>query len=166
MQAWAAALLRWLFRIEVIVACTAFVVVAAALFADVVAREMFGNGLFGAQKLAVFCTAVAGLLGFTIVVQTGGHLRIGAVDRLFPDSWQPAMMRLADLLSCILCAALGYYAVEFVMNSRAMRETDMVFRIPVWPVQAVLPYIFLASALRYLCFALFPALRPEEKESG
>ena len=157
-------LLGALFRIEIVVSCTAFVLVAVALFADVVGREALGNGIFGAQKFAVFCTAIAGLLGFTIVVHSGGHLRVSAVDRLFPEAWHFPMMRIGDLVSCAICVFLGAYAVDFVAKSAQLGESDMVFRIKMWPIQLVLPYLFLASALRYLCYAAFPALRPEEKD--
>lgn len=153
-----------LYKIEIVIACTAFVLVATALFADVVGREVLGNGIFGAQKFAVFCTAIAGLLGFAIVVHSGGHLRVSVVDRMFPESWYPAMMRLGDVVSGLICVFLGVYAVEFVAKSAQLGESDMVFRIKLWPIQLVLPYLFLASALRYFCFAGFPALRPEEKE--
>lgn len=156
--------LATLYRAEIVVACIAFVLVAMALFADVVGREVMGNGIFGAQKFAVFCTAIAGLLGFAIVVHSGGHLRVSVVDRMFPESWHPTMMRLGDIISGAICVFLGLYAVEFVMKSAQLGESDMVFRIKLWPIQMVLPYLFLASALRYFCFAAFPALRPEEKE--
>ncbi|QQS13308.1 MAG: TRAP transporter small permease [Rhodospirillales bacterium] len=153
-----------LYRLETIVACVAFVLVAASLFADVFSREALGNGIFGAQKFAVFATAIAGLLGFTIVVHSGGHLRVSAVDRLFPESWQGPMTRIGDLVSCGICLFLGVYAVQFVASSARLGETDMVFKIKLWPIQAALPYLFFASALRYAAHAAFPALRPEEKD--
>lgn len=164
MQGFVKTALAALYRVEIVIACTAFVLVATALFADVVSRELLGNGLFGAQKFAVFCTAIAGLLGFTIVVHSGGHLRISVVDRLFPENWYPVMIRLGDVISGAICLFLGAYAVEFVTRSAQLGESDMVFRIKLWPIQMVLPYLFLASALRYFCFAAFPALRPAEKE--
>ena len=102
--------LRWLFRTEVVVTCAALLMVAASLFADVLAREVFGRGIFGAQKFAVYCNAIAGLLGFAVVVHLGGHLRVSIVDQLFPDAWHPHMVRLGDLVSCALCVLLGFYA--------------------------------------------------------
>lgn len=164
MQAAVGRALGWLFRVEVVVSCTAFTLVAVALISDVFSREFLGNGIFGAQRFAVYCTAIAGLLGFAIVVQTGGHLRVQAVDRLFPATWHPPMMRLADLISCGICLFLAVYAVDFVMNSFKLGEKGMALEIKLWPIQSLIPYIFFASALRYLCFAVFPELRPEEKE--
>ncbi|QQS11113.1 MAG: TRAP transporter small permease subunit [Rhodospirillales bacterium] len=159
-----AAALTWLVRVELFVTCMALLLVASALFIDVVAREAFGQGIFGAQKLAVYCNAIAGLLGFAVVVHAGGHLRVSAVDNLFPTTWHPAMSRLGDVVSAALCAMLGWFAVKYVQSSMRLGEVDLLFYAELWPVQLVLPYIFYASSLRYLCFAAYPALRPREAE--
>ena len=44
-------------------------------------------------------------------------------------------------------------------------ETDQLFFAKLWPIQLVLPYIFFSSAIRYLSFAAYPALRPVEDET-
>lgn len=154
--------LRRLYLSEVVVTCTALLMVAIALFADVVARELLGFGLFGAQKFAVYNNAIAGLLGFAIVVHSGGHLRISIVDQVFPDAWQGMITRLGDMVSCAICTVLGIYAIAYVGSSMRLGETDLLFYAKLWPFQLVLPYIFLASAVRYLSFAIFPGLRPAE----
>lgn len=154
--------LRWLFLSEVVVTCTALVMVAVALFADVLSRELFGAGIFGAQKFAVYNNAIAGLLGFAVVVHSGGHLRISLVDRAFPETWQGTMIRLGDAVSCVICIVLGVYALAYVRSSMRLGETDLLFYAKLWPFQLVLPYIFLASAVRYLSFSVFPGLRPNE----
>lgn len=157
--------LTWLVRIELFVTCVALLLVASALFFDVVAREVLGQGIFGAQKLAVYGNAIAGLLGFTVVVHSGGHLRVSAVDRLFPATWHLAMSRIGDIVSAGLCAMLGWFAARYVQSSLRLGEVDLLFYAKLWPFQLVLPYIFLASSLRYLCFAIHPALRPAEAET-
>lgn len=156
--------LTWLFRAEVFVTCAALVLVAAVLFADVLARELMGRGIFGAQKFAVYCNAIAGLLGFAAVVHAGGHLRVSMVDRIFPDAWHTHIARLGDLVSCGLCIMLGIYAARYVLSTMRLGETDLLFFAKLWPMQLVLPYIFFSSAIRYLSFAAFPALRPGENE--
>ena len=56
--------LTWLRRVGLVVCVTAFAAAALALIADVLARELLGNGIFGAQRFAVWATAIAGLVGF------------------------------------------------------------------------------------------------------
>lgn len=163
-QAFAGRALTWLFRLEATAACAGLALVVLALLADFVARELFGNGLFGAQRFSVYANAIASLLGFAIVVHTGGHLRISLLDQAFPSSWHAAMRRLGDAISATLCVILLYFAFRFVKSTFVIGDTDAVFHIRIWPIQAVLPYIFFSAALRYACYAAFPALRPEERE--
>lgn len=163
-QALGASVLRGLHRVESAVAVTGFTLVVVALLADLAGREFFGQGLFGAQRIAVYATAVAGLLGFAVVVGLGGHMRPTSLDRVFPARWDPAVNRLADLVSAGLCIMLGLLAWRFVASSMALGERNVVLGILVWPVQAVLPWLFASSALRYLIHALLPALRPRESE--
>jgi TRAP-type C4-dicarboxylate transport system permease small subunit len=157
--------LAWLFRVEVVVTCAGLLLVATALFADVLGRELFGQGIFGAQKFAVYCNAIAGLLGFAAVVHAGGHLRISAVDQLFPGPWHATIARLGDLVSCGMCVLLGIYAASYVLSTMRLGETDLLFYAKLWPMQLVLPYIFFSAAIRYLSFTACPALRPAESGS-
>jgi TRAP-type C4-dicarboxylate transport system permease small subunit len=153
-----------LFRAELAVTCTALLLVAGALFADVLARELFGQGIFGAQKFAVYCNAIAGLLGFAVVAHVGG-LRVSFVDQLYPQAWDARMARLGDLVSAAVCIVLGVAAARYVASTMRLGEVDLLFFAKIWPMQLVLPYIFFSSAIRYLSFAAFPALRPGEAES-
>jgi len=136
--------LNGLYWAEAILAVTAFSGVALALTADVVGRELFGNGIYGAQKFAVYCTAVAGMTGFALVVAKGGHLRPKFFDRIVPEQYEAQANRIADLAAAAICIFLGIYAL-------------------VWPIQSIIPYVLLSSALRYLLFALSPANRPVEE---
>ena len=155
--------LRGLFWVEATVAVAAFIVVAVALMADVLGREFFGDGIFGAQRVAVWATAIAGLGGFALVTAQGGHLRPQFTDGWLPKSWEPQVLRLADVVSAAICLALAWYAWDFVMENRRLGERGMAIPILVWPIQLILPWMFASSALRYLAFAAFPPLRPAQK---
>jgi TRAP-type C4-dicarboxylate transport system permease small subunit len=157
-------ILGGLLRCEIFVAVLALLSVALALTADVVGRELFGSGIFGAQRYAVFNNALAGLIGFAIVVHLGGHLRVTAIDGLFPPAWTASMDRWADALSGCICVAFCVFAIDFVRKTAVVGDVDPVLGLKVWTVQLVLPYIFAASALRYFAFACCPGLRPAPKE--
>lgn len=152
--------LKWLKAIEVFVCVVAFSAAAVSLVADVLAREFFGNGIFGAQRFAVWATAIAGLIGFALVTSENGHLRPQFADKWIPDSLTPYIDRIADWISVIVFVGLGIYAVDFVLSSYRLDERGMAIPISVWPIQLILPWMFFSSALRHAAFALWPALRP------
>jgi TRAP-type C4-dicarboxylate transport system permease small subunit len=157
------ALLKGLWYIEATICVVAFSLTASALMADVLAREFFGNGIFGAQRFAVWTTAIAGLLGFALVTAERGHLRPTFTDRLVPRALEPFMDRLGELVSAAICAFLGWYAIGFVQSSMQLGERGMAIPIKVWPIQTVLIWMFFSSAFRHATFAIWPALRPEAK---
>ena len=153
-------LLRGLWLLEATVCVLAFSITAIALMADVLGREFFGNGIFGAQRLAVWTTAIAGLVGFALVTAEAGHLRPRFMDGWLPKAAEPYIGRIADIISALICIALGWYAIEFVRSSAALGERGMAIAIVVWPIQLILPWMFLSSAFRHLCFAVWPPLKP------
>jgi len=156
--------MRSLWLLEATVCVLAFSVTSVALMADVLGREFFGNGIVGAQRLAVWTTAIAGLVGFALVTAEAGHLRPRFLDGLLPKAAEPQIDRIADLISAAICIFLGWYAVQFVQSSAALGERGMAIPIVVWPIQLILPWMFFSSALRHLCFAGWPALKPEPKQ--
>lgn len=154
--------LSWLRRIEAATAVGAFSLCALVLFADVVGREIFGHGVFWAQRLAVYCATFAGLLGFVLVVDGGGHLRASTFDRLVPEPWNRAMFRLADLISAGICLFIAAYGAKFVHESFIRQERGVALDIAIWPIQMIVPFAFLSAGVRYIAFVIHPDLRPAE----
>lgn len=152
--------LKALWTVEATICVIAFCGTALALIADVLAREFFGNGIFGAQRFAVWSNAIAGLLGFALVTAERGHLRPQFADALVPKALEPHIDRIGELVSATICLVIAWYAVKFVQSSAALGERGMAIPILVWPIQLVLPWMFFSSALRHLAFAAWPELRP------
>jgi TRAP-type C4-dicarboxylate transport system permease small subunit len=147
--------------IEKAIAVASIAGAALALVADLVGREIMGQGLFGAQRAAVHLTFVAGMLGFVLAVGTGSHLRVKATDFLVPDRWNPVMDRAASLLSAVLLLVLAWHASRFVLQTAGVNERSPTLHIPIWPIQAVMVWAFASAAFRYLAYAIQPALRPQ-----
>ena len=155
--------LKGLRYLEAFICVAAFSIAVLALMSDVIGREVFGHGVFGAQRVAVWATAVVGLVGFALVSSDAGHLRPQFADRWVPRSAEPVLNRVADVISALICVFLGYYAVLFVRSSFELGERGVGIPIELWPLQLILPWMFLSSAVRHLSFAVFPALKPLPK---
>lgn len=158
--------LHGLFAVEAVVAGVAFVCIAVALFSDVLAREAFGNGIFGAQRFAVHCMAISALLGFALAVAYGAHMRVTLADRLFPRRLDRAVNRVSDLIACGICVFLGVWAVKFVYVSYLAGDRGMALNVLLWPIQSAIAWMFASAAIRYCLYAVFPPLRPAEPEHG
>jgi TRAP-type C4-dicarboxylate transport system permease small subunit len=144
------------------IAVAAILMAAAALVADLIGRELLGQGIFGAQRAAVFLTFIAGFLGFALATGSGSHLRIKATDHLLPASWNVVLDRLASVISVGILSALAFYAARFVLETKGVGERSPTLDIPIWPIQALMVWAFCSAALRHLIYAFRPDLKVTE----
>jgi TRAP-type C4-dicarboxylate transport system permease small subunit len=148
--------------VEKAIAVVAILGAAAALTVDLIGRELVGQGVFGAQRVAVHLTFIAGLLGFAVATGGGAHLRIKATDALLPARWTPAIERAGSIVSAVLLAGLAWYAGRFTLQTASVGERSTALGVPIWPFQAVMVWAFASSALRHLCYAVDLHLKPQE----
>jgi TRAP-type C4-dicarboxylate transport system permease small subunit len=158
--------LRALTLLEYMVGGIAFLLITVLLFADVMSREVLGNGIYGAQRVAVYCMATAAFVGFALTTHLGGHFRIEGLERLLPRRFDKVLARLADLVSCGLCLFLAYWAARFVAVSFQNDERGVALGIVVWPMQTAMIWMFASSAVRHALFATWPDLKPSAPEVG
>jgi TRAP-type C4-dicarboxylate transport system permease small subunit len=145
------------------IACgAAFVVMAGALIADVGMREITGAGILGAPQVGVIGMIAVAMFGFGIAASQGAQLRPRFLDGVFPTAWGPAIDRLADAITAAGFAGIGALAVIMVAESAQLGDVTSVLRWPIWPMQTIIAVAFATNAIRYLIFALWPALRPAD----
>jgi C4-dicarboxylate transporter DctQ subunit len=155
-------ILHWIERSELLVACACLLMAAVGLCADVISRELLGNGLYGVQKFAVYCCAVSGALGISVVVHKGGHLRISGIDALYAEANLKRVSRLGDAVSGGICLMFAWFSGRFVLDTYNFNEMDTILNVPIWRIQIALPIAFSLAGLKYLAHALAPSLKPEE----
>jgi len=147
-------------RVEQWLCFIAFMVMAGALFLDVLLRELLGNGLPWARQVGVYGNIVVALLGIGLASAQGSHLRPRFADTWTPARLEPLVLLLQHLVTALFFAGFALIAVQLVLESYALGEISTVLRTPIWPVQALLPLAFTLAALRHLTYALVSELRP------
>ncbi len=138
----------------------AFLVLIAVVFADVMSREITGTGLHWARQAGVYANIVVVMLGLGVASARGAHLRPRFADPWLPARWDPALDRIQDGLMALFCLGFAIVAIGVVMQSYELGERSAVLRLVVWPVQAIIPAVFLVAAFRHGAYATFPRLRP------
>ena len=158
-----ATVLNALQRIEGAVAALAYATVALLLMGDVLGRELFGEGIFGAPKMAVYAAIVAGFLGLALATGAGSHLRPAFLDGVFQDRLDRRVWQIADVISAFIYLGLAWVAIEFVQSTRESGDRAAVLYWTLWPIQLVMPYAFLSCAFRHGLYVVAPALRPSQE---
>ena len=157
-------LLRLLTTVESIAAAIAYVIVAALLIGDVIGREVFGKGIFGASKMAVFAAICSGFIGLALATAANTHLRPAFMDFVFAGPRAAMANRIGDAFGCLFFAFMGFLGVLFVMQSFEYSEKAAVLYWQLWPIQMVIPYAFFSTAIRHGVFASWPELKPKGDE--
>lgn len=159
-------LLALLQRAERGVVVLAFTGMVAVVFADVLARELTGVGLPWARQAGVYFNILVVLFGIGLASASGSHLRPRFADGWLPARWERQISFIAEALFAGFCLAFALISLGVVTESAALDERSEILRLPVWPVQAMIPLVFLIAALRHGIYALRPALRPPLPSAG
>lgn len=156
----AARALRLLTLVESIAAALAYALVAGLLIGDVLGRELLGKGIFGAQKMAVYCAIVAAFLGLALATSANMQLRPSFLDHLFKG---PMVDRLGDGFAAVFYGFMAVIAILFIQQSMEFSDRAAVLYWLLWPIQLIIPYALLSTGIRHGAFARWPALKPTER---
>ncbi len=155
-------ILNTMTRIERIAASILIAILTVFVVLDVGSREMFKTGIPWAQKGAVYLMIWAGFLGAVLVTQKVEHLRPEIADKFWTGKLKPFYLRAHNFIVFCFCACMAYYSVLYVLESREFGDRNVIIDMPMWLLQAVIPYAFTSMSLRYLYFIF----SPREKDPG
>jgi TRAP-type C4-dicarboxylate transport system permease small subunit len=147
------------YRVEAGVMTLAYAATALSLLGDVVGRELFSEGIWGAPRFAVYAAIVAGFLGMSLAAADGAHIRPQLLDFVVPSMFDQLANRIADLVSCGIYFVLGYLSVSFVWVSYENADITPVLDWQLWPIQLILPYTFFSVSFRYLVYVIQPNIK-------
>ncbi len=155
-------ILNTLTRIEKLAASILIFGLTVFVMLDVGAREIIKTGIPWAQKGAVYMMIWAGFLGAILVAHKVEHLRPEVADKLWQGKLKPLYLRIHNALIFIFTVTMCYYSFLYVQESRGFGDRNILIDMPMWLLQAVIPYCFFSMSLRYLYFIY----SPREKDPG
>lgn len=149
-------------KVEKLAASLLILVLTIFVIVDVGAREIFKTGIPWAQKGAVYMMIWAGFIGAIIVTHKVEHLRPEIADKFWKGKLKAVYLRVQNFMVMLFCLAMFYYSYLYVMESREFADRNVIIDMPMWVLQAIIPYCFLSMSLRYLYFVF----SPREKDPG
>ncbi|MEJ2601717.1 MAG: TRAP transporter small permease [Gammaproteobacteria bacterium] len=153
-------------RFERAIVLVAFVGMVGVVFADVAARELTGVGLPWARQAGVYFNIFVVLFGIGLASASGSHLRPRFADHWLPARWERQLAFLQHALFALFCIGFAVVAADMVVTTYRLDERSEILRLPVWPIQSVIPLVFLIAAVRHGVYALRPSLRPLPPSAG
>lgn len=152
-----------LYQVERAVAITAFALLVVVIFSDVVIRMISGSGLYWARQIGVYANIIKVMFGIGLASAANSHLRPRFADGWLPRSWGPFLDHFSEVLMTLFCLVFAVVAFDLVRETYLLDVRSVVLRIIVWPIQGVIPLVFVLATLRHSLYALWPDLKPPEQ---
>jgi len=156
----AAKFLEKVHRFERFVVFITFAVMTLVIIADVLSRKILGTGISGAARVAVYMMIITALISIGLASHTARHLRPKFADKWLPESWAPMMARIQEFVMAAFCIVFAVVAVGVVHETYLLAEESRMLRIPIWPMQSVIPFAFFIAAVRHGLYGIYPELKP------
>ncbi len=116
---------------------------------EVLLRKFFSVGISGATALVQHLTLFIGMLGGAIAARDNRLLALSTVDNFLKGRWQTLARVLGHGIGAAVVVLLGVAAMQFVLFEKEGGGI-LVYGVPRWVVQLVLPAGFGIIAVRML----------------
>jgi C4-dicarboxylate transporter, DctM subunit len=117
---------------------------------EILLRAVFNTGISGSSAIVQHLTLIVGMLGGAIAARDGRLLALSPAQTLLKGRAKTAAQifssAFAAAISFCLCVASYHYAIDAI---RPLGKT-LVYGIPIWAIQLVMPLGFGLVALRLL----------------
>lgn len=131
--------------------------------AQIVARNLLGEGLVWSDQLLRIMVLWVGLLGALAASRDDNHIVIDLVPKLLPMRFKRGIRVLVCAFTATVCALVAWHAARFVIDEYAYSQ-PLLGPVPGWVFQVVIPVGFALIAWRYAVFtvrALHAVWRPD-----
>ena len=122
---------------------------------QIVARNAFGTGFVWGEDLVQVSVLWITMLGATAAAGTDSHIRIDLVSRFADRRFRALAGRITALFTAALCAALGWYSIEFIRWD-FLDGTPGFGVVPAWVCETIIPAAAAVMAIRYVGHAIWP----------
>jgi TRAP-type C4-dicarboxylate transport system permease small subunit len=121
--------------------------------AQIVLRNFFSIGVTWGDGLVRLMVLWLALLGALAASRDGRHITLGTFTRWLPERWYVASGVVAQLFAAAVTAALAWYSLVFVLDSREFGDV-LLGDVPAWWLQSIMPAVFALIAGRFLWHAV------------
>lgn len=115
---------------------------------QIVLRNIFASGIFGADEILRHLVLWIGFLGASLATREQRHLRIDLLSRVLSQRCQPWLDGITHLVALVGCVLLAQAAWGFV-SEEWMAGTVLTAGIAAWIAQSMIPLGFGLMACRF-----------------
>jgi tripartite ATP-independent transporter DctM subunit len=119
---------------------------------EILLRRVFKTGISGSSVIVQHLTLIVGMLGGAIAARDRRLLALSPVQRLLSGRARAAAQVFSSGLAAAICFFLCLASMQYVLEVRPLGKI-LVYGIPVWVIQLILPFGFGLVTLRLVWHA-------------
>jgi TRAP-type C4-dicarboxylate transport system permease small subunit len=146
----ARSLLRRLDSLETVVCEVLLALFVLLLFAQILARQLFGYSIAWSEELSTYMFVWFAYLGAVVAAKMSAHNRVTFHLELLPRRVAKAMRVLADLLWVAFNVTFVWLSADFVFNRMNVFWKSQTLGVPMKYFYLILPIAFSLMTLRIL----------------
>jgi TRAP-type C4-dicarboxylate transport system permease small subunit len=146
----ARSLLRRLDSLETVVCEVLLALFVLLLFAQILARQLFGYSIAWSEELSTYMFVWFAYLGAVVAAKMSAHNRVTFHLELLPRRLAKAMRVLADLLWVAFNVYFVWLSVDFIFNRMNVFWKSQTLGVPMKVFYLILPIAFSLMTLRIL----------------
>lgn len=142
--------LAWLNDIETIVCELLLAAFVLLLFAQILARQLFGYSIAWSEELSTYMFLWFAYLGAVVAAKMSAHNRVSFHLQFLPKPVSNAMLTLADLLWVAFNLYFVFLSWDFIFNRMNLFWKSQTLGVPMKYFYMVLPLAFVLMSVRIL----------------
>lgn len=142
--------LAWLNDLETIVCEVLLAVFVLLLFAQILARQLFGYSIAWSEELSTYMFVWFAYLGAVVAAKMSAHNRVSFHLQFVPKPVATAMLTLADLLWVAFNVYFVWLSWDFIFHRMNLFWKSQTLGLPMKYFYMVLPLAFTLMTVRIL----------------
>src|SRR5262249_2305772 len=141
--------LRILRRTENILLCVPLAAMMLLPVIEIILRSVFKTGISGSSAIVQHLTLIVGMLGGGLAAREGRLLALSPAQTLLKGRAKAAAQIFSSGFAAAIAFFLCFASVQYVQLVKPLGKI-LVYNVPVWVIQLVLPIGFGLVALRLI----------------
>src|SRR5262245_53736247 len=112
-------------------------------------RKLFQTGISGSSTLVQHLTLVVGMMGGAVAARENRLLALSTLGNLLKGRWRESGAVFSAAVAAAVCGYLCVAGTQFVLSEKGSGHT-LVYGLPLWVVQALIPAGFAVIMIRII----------------
>ncbi|HTD85268.1 MAG TPA: TRAP transporter large permease subunit, partial [Candidatus Binatia bacterium] len=140
---------RWIYGFEdgVLVICLASMMLLPVI--EILLRSLFHTGVSGSSAIVQHLTLIVGMIGGAIAAREGRLLALSPAQTFLKGWAKTAAHVYSSAFAAAICFFLCWTSIEFIRSVKPLGKI-LVYGIPVWVIELILPIGFGLITLRLI----------------